>query len=55
MSDIIDWRKLWCRLWCSWLVKAVEGEGVCWRFRRAVDVVFDVADLQGNRQCRDYR
>jgi hypothetical protein len=53
VSDMIDWCRLWCR---SWLARAVEGEGTRWRLGRAVDVIFDVADLQGSsRRCRDYR
>ena len=30
---------------CSWLAKAVKGKGIRWRLGRAVDVIFDVADL----------
>ena len=40
---------------CSWLAKAVKGKGICWCLGRAVDVIFDVADLQGSRRCWDYR
>ena len=32
-----------------------KGKGARWRLGRTVDVIFDVADLQGSRRCRDYR
>ena len=42
------------------LVEVAGGECVgvvdaCWRLGRVVGVVFDVADLQGSRRCRDCR
>ena len=45
----------WHRLWYSWLAKAVKRKGIRWRLGRTVDVIFDVADLQGSRRCRGYR
>ena len=36
-------------MWYSWLAKAVEGKGERWRLGHAVDVIFDVADLQGKQ------
>ena len=42
------------------LVEVASGECIgvvdtCWRLGRVVGVVFNIADLQGSRQCRDCR
>jgi len=34
-------------MWYLWLIRAVKGERARWRLGRAVNVIFDVADLQG--------
>ena len=34
----------------SWLTKAIGGEGVRWRLGHTINVIFNVADLQGRQQ-----
>ena len=34
----------------SWLTKAVGGGGARWRLGRAINVIFDIANLQGRQQ-----